>query len=462
MRAAAILLWLLPVLPAFAGEPVLIGVARIPASAVDSQGETLGGFGSGMMLVPGSWRPAGKGYAAQVLMLPDRGWNTAGTTDYRARLQTFDVALTPDDGNPGHEGQLKLTYKGALLLRDAKGAPTTGLDPVAVRPAQDGLPDLPVADNGHVSLDDEAVAPAGNGGFWVSDEYGPYIYRYDAHGRMTGAVRPPDAFIPMRDGKENFSSNNPPLGTQYDSGDPASGRQNNQGFEGMSVSPDGHTLFVVNQSALRQDLDPADVKASRRNVRLLAYDITAHVPRLIHEYAVQLPTYQEGGKTAVAAQSEMLALDDHRLLLLCRDSGGGFASKRPESLYRKVELLDIRDATDIAGRYDGVSDSIAPKGVLRGDITPVSMSDFLDLNDNRQLGRFGLHNGAPADTHDLYEKWESLALGPAGPSGQYILLVGSDNDFVTQKGHMAGKDYKDASGADVDTLVMAWRITLAH
>src|ERR1700761_5433330 len=294
VRAALILLCLLLVFPAFAGGegPSLVGVARVPAAALDAQGETLGGFGSGMMLVPGSWHRDGKGYRAQVRMLPDRGWNAAGTVDYRARLQTFDVALLPDDGNPGHEGQLKLTYRGALLLTDTEGAPTTGFDPVTVRPAQNGMPELPEAANGHVSLDDEAVAPDGKGGFWVGDEYGPYVYHYDAKGRMIGAIRPPDAFIPMRKGRENFSSNNPPTGAQYDSGDPDSGRQNNQGFEGMSVSPGGRTLFVMNQSALRQDLDPADAKGTRRNVRLMVYDVTG-APRLVHEYAVQLPTYQD-------------------------------------------------------------------------------------------------------------------------------------------------------------------------
>jgi hypothetical protein len=460
MRAALILLCLVPAFPAFAGgEPTLVGVARIPAAARDTQGETLGGFGSGMMLAPGSWKQQGSGYAAKLFMLPDRGWNTAGTTDYRARLQKFDMALTPDDGNPGQEGQLRLTYKGTLLLTDAQGAPTTGLDPAAVRPAQGGLPDLPVAANGHVSLDDEAVAPDGKGGFWVSDEYGPYIYRYDTKGRMTGAIRPPDAFIPMRDGKEDFSSSNPPMGVLYDRGNPVSGRQNNQGFEGMSVSPDGRTLFVINQSALRQDLDPGAVKRTRRNVRLLAYDITG-TPRLIHEYAVQLPTYREDDMVNVAAQSELLAIDDHRLLLLCRDSGGGFASKRAESLYRKIEMIDTHGATDIGGKYDGRADSIAPRGVLHDGIVPVKMTDFLDLNDNAQLGRFGLHNGEPSDSHDLYEKWESLALGPAAKPGEYILLVGSDNDFITEHGRMAGQDYKDAAGADVDTLVMAWRVTL--
>ena len=461
MRAALILLCLLPAFPAFAGgeAPALVGVARVPAAALDTQGETLGGFGSGMMLAPGSWKRTKAGYQARLFMLPDRGWNTAGTTDYRARLQKFDMALTPDAGNPGHEGQLKLAFQGTLLLTDSAGAPTTGLDPTGVRPGQGGLPDLPVAANGHVSLDNEAVAPDGRGGFWVSDEYGPYIYRYDAHGRMIAAIRPPEAFIPRRGGAEDFSSNNPPAGVQHDSGDPVTGRQNNQGFEGMSVSPDGKTLFVVNQSALRQDLDPSNAKGTRRNVRVLVYDVTAG-PRLLHEYALQLPVYRDGDQVNVAAQSELLAIDGHRFLLLCRDSGGGFASKRPQSLYRKIVLVNTRGATDLVGRYDGAADAIAPGGVLGSDITPAGWSDFLDLNDNAQLNRFGLHNGMPADTHDLYEKWESLALGPTGRKGQYILLVGSDNDFITQDGHMAGRAYKDAAGADVDTLVMAWRVSL--
>lgn len=462
MRVALILLCLFPAFPAFAGGegPLLVGVARIPAAARDARGETLGGFGSGMMLVPDSWKQTKTGYQARLLMLPDRGWNDAGTVDYRARLQKFDLTLTPDAGNPGREGQLHLAFKGTLLLTDPAGAPTTGLDPTDVRPAQGGLPDLPVAANGHVSLDNEAVAPDGKGGFWVGDEFGPYVYRYDARGRMIAAIRPPEAFIPRRGGRQDFSSNNPPMGARYDSGDPVSGRQNNQGFEGVSVSPDGRTLFVMNQSALRQDLDPANVKATRRNVRLLVYDVTGRGPRLIHEYALQLPTYLEGGKTNVAAQSELLAIDDHRFLLLCRDSGGGFASKRPASLYRRIVLVNTRGATDLAGRYDGAADAIAPGGVLRADIAPATWSDFLDLNDNAQLNRFGLHNGAPADSHDLYEKWESLALAPAGAEGRYILLVGSDNDFVTQDGHVAGRTYRDDAGTEVDTLVMAWQVSL--
>ncbi len=465
MRNALILLCLVPVLsfasgPAFAGEgPLLVGVARIPSDALDSKKETLGGMGSGMMVVPGSWHHTAKGFVADLDLLPDRGWNTAGTMDYQGRLQIFKLTLAPDEGAPGHEGQLDLHFEKSLLFTDAAGVPTTGLDPVSVRPAANGLPDLPVAANGHVSVDDEAVAPDHHGGYWVGEEYASYIYHYDAQGRMTGAIRPPEAFIPRRGGKEDFSANSPPAGMKADKGNPDSGRQNNQGLEGLSVSADGRTLFAINQSALRQDLDPAQVKATRRNVRLLAYDISG-TPHLTHEYVIQLPLYQDEAARNVAAQSELLAIDNHRFLLLCRDSGGGQASKRANSLYRKVELVDIAAATDIAGRYDDASGAVAPLGVLRTDVTPAAMRDFVDLNDNSQLNRFGLHNGAPDDSHDLYEKWESLALAPDTVSGRFILLVGSDNDFITQHGQMGGKPYADDTGANVDTLVMAWRVSL--
>jgi hypothetical protein len=460
MRAALILLCLLPVFPAFAGGEVpgtatLVGAARVPASAVDSQGETLGGFGSGMALVPGSWHGKNGVFTATLAMLPDRGWNTEGTTDYRARLQFFDVTLKPAKG-------MQMRYRRTLLLTDAAAAPTTGLDAGGTRPATGDFPDLPLGAGGHVAIDSEAVAMPTRGDIWVSDEYGPYVYRFDAHGKMVAALRPPDAFIPMRDGRESFSANSPPLGTSYDVGSPQSGRQNNQGFEGMSITPDGKRMFVMNQSALVQDLDPKAVKTTRRHVRVLAYDLAGSSPRLVHEYVVALPLYSDGKTDGlVAAQSELLALNDHRFLLLCRDSGGGQSLKRDASAYRSILSVELNGASDIVGQYDGVGQAVSPLGVLRSDITPAKTSLLVDMNDNAQLKRFGLHNGAPNDASDLYEKWESMALAPAGGSpDDYFLFVGSDNDFITQKGMMAGKPYADASGANVDSLVLVYRVHL--
>ena len=438
--------------PAWA-QTRLVGVARVPSDARDSFGETLGGFGSGMALVPGSWHQAAGRFSGILAMLPDRGWNTQGTTDYRARLHYFSLALAPESGAPGAETGLKLTYDKSLLLRDASGVVTTGLDPTGIRPAAMGLPDLPQGPNGHVSLDDEAVALPADGTIWIGEEYGPYIYHFDAGGKMIGAIRPPEAVIPLRRGKENFSAG------ETSKGQPQSGRQNNQGFEGVSVAPGGKILFAVTQSALMQDLDANNVKPTRRNARLLEYDISGP-PRLIHEYVVQLPLYADGKKQSVAAQSEMLALNNHQLLLLCRDSGGGFTGKRDASVYRVINMIDIAEADDIAGKFDQAGQAIAPGGTLRPGIRPVRMTPFLDMNDNSELGRFGLHNGAPNNTSDLYEKWESMALAPAGAPGDYFLFVGSDNDFITQHGMMAGKPYADASGANVDSLVLVYRVKL--
>jgi len=442
----------------------LVAAARIPSNARDSNGETLGGFGSGMALVPGSWHGAGGRFTATLAMLPDRGWNTEGTSDYQARLQFFDLTLAPTNGAPHRQAGLALNYRKSLMLTDPAGVPTTGLDASGVRPATDGLPDLPIAANDHVSMDSEAVVIPDSANIWVGDEYGPYIYHFGSRGKMLGAIRPPDAFVPMRQGHESFSANSPPHGEKYNIGNPQTGRQDNQGFEGMSITPDRKHLLAITQSALMQDLDPGALKATRRFVRLLDYDIAGPAPKLTHEYVVALPTYSDGKRgELVAAQSEMLALNDHQVLLLCRDSGGGYAGKRDASSFRKVMLVNLGGASDVAGKYDGAGDTVAPMGVLRPQIAAAKPQTFLDMNDNAQLSRFGLHNGPPNDANDLYEKWESMALAsvndPKAPD-DYFLIIGSDNDFITQDGAMAGKPYADASGANVDTLVLVYRVSL--
>jgi hypothetical protein len=51
------------------------------------------------------------------------------------------------------------------------------------------------------------------------------------------------------------------------------------------------------------------------------------------------------------------------------------------------------------------------------------------------------------------------ALDPDNPR-DFFLFITNDNDFITQNGYQVGVAYKDASGADVDTMLLAYRITL--
>jgi hypothetical protein len=271
----------------------------------------------------------------------------------------------------------------------------------------------------------------------------------------------------MRKGVENFASNNPPAGGPApEPANPEAGRQNNQGLEGLAISPDGKTLYALLQSALIQDGGAGGSSPTRFNTRLLAFDIADPAqPKLAAEHVVQLPRFKDPkkDKTLVAAQSELVALNGHQFLVIARDSARGFATDNPTSIYRSIDLIDIAGATNIAGTEFDAGKSVAPKGVLDPSVTPAKYARFIDINDNAQLNRFGLHNGEPGDTNDLYEKWESLAILPvfdAAAPDDYFIVVGSDNDFITQKGVMQGKPYADASGKDVDTVLLVYRVTL--
>lgn len=302
--AIFVLLALLDSPQGFAGESIvfggqsyvfkgLVGVGRLPADLRDKFGETFGS-GSGLAPDPKNWSLAAGTYRGTLYMLPDRGYNIKGTVDYRSRLNKLTVVLKPPSDPQAmppeaRQHTLGMTLADTMLLRDANGRPLTGLDPTvdSMRAAGGGFPVMPQAPNGAISLDAEAVVLMADGTFFVSDEYGPYIYHFSAAGRMLSAIRPPEAFIPKRNGHDSFSSNNPSPGElPVKPADPETGRQNNQGFEGMSLTPDGKYLVAVLQSATRQD--GGDAPETRQNTRMLVYDIADRDhTKLLHEYVVR-------------------------------------------------------------------------------------------------------------------------------------------------------------------------------
>ena len=52
-------------------------------------------------------------------------------------------------------------------------------------------------------------------------------------------------------------------------------------------------------------------------------------------------------------------------------------------------------------------------------------------------------------------------LDPKHPQ-DYFLFVGNDNDFLTQDGFQVGAPYKAPGGADVDTMLLVYQVTLRY
>ncbi|KAF2190995.1 hypothetical protein K469DRAFT_622247 [Zopfia rhizophila CBS 207.26] len=468
----------------------LAGWGLLASDVRDKFGDTIGGIGSAIALDKKSWKKVNgksEAYEGTLYGLPDRGWNTLGTQNTQSRIHKFSISLQivsdATVANPA-KPNFQIKYLNTILLSGPDSTPITGLDADASgHLSYPGFPDLPVATytgdgfggsgpgGKRVSVDAEGLVLGADGTFWVSDEYGPYIYHFDKSGKMIDAIRPPDAFIPIRNGSESFSANSPPiydLEKEINPEDPTTGRQNNQGFEGLTASPDGKSLYVLLQSALQQE--GGTKSKNRRNSRLLRYDISKKKPEYEAAYVVQLPVLSN---EKVAAQSEIHFISSEQFLVLARDSGAGHGQEESQSIYRNADIFDISKATDIKSRSNDAFDGAiaSDKGELKKDIKPAEYCPWLSYNDNSQLNRFGVHNGGPQDAGLLNEKWESLALAPVsgiydddgeGDGKEYFLISFSDNDFITQNGFInRGKQiYSDESGFNLDTQVLVFRVRL--
>jgi hypothetical protein len=297
---------------------------------------------------------------------------------------------------------------------------------------------------------------------------------------MIAAIRPADAIIPMRNGTESFSADSPPFYNNKGAGDdviPAdnpTGRDNNHGFEGLTVTGDGNTLYVLMQAALNQE--GGTNKQTERYTRLVKYDITVpSAPRYAREFVVPLPLYNDptakpSKNPKAAAQSEIFHIQDGQFFVLARDSGAGHGQSSSLSVYRHIDVFDIASATDIRGpAYDCANCSIATDaGVLNAAITPATYCSFIDFNVNSQLNRFGVHNGGAQDASLLNEKWESIGIVPVdglvGDDDEWFVFSMSDNDFITQDGYLEGGAFKysDDSGYTLDNQALVFKIHLPN
>ncbi len=141
-----------------------------PATGEEFPHDRVGGLGSAI---------AYTGIGNRYVMTPDRG-PADGTVPYLDRYYLVDIAVTPG-GSPA----VAVSVTHATLLTNQGETPFTGL---ASAFDATGSP-------ASRRLDPEGTRVSPRGTFFVSDEYGPYLYEFDAAGRRLRSLAVPAAFL---------------------------------------------------------------------------------------------------------------------------------------------------------------------------------------------------------------------------------------------------------------------------
>jgi len=373
----------------------LIGKGSVPGDALDKSGLTgkicklgadptvpancvpqaiYGGFGSAL---------AYTGHDGVFVAAPDRG-PFDGLTDvpYLDRVNFIKVTVDPNAPFPNISTKLLETR----LLKNYLGQSFVGAA---------GSFNL-ANDKATLRLDPEGIRVGILGTFFISDEYGPYIYEFTRQGYLLRRINVP----------QKFSIANPNSDPSLELLGNSSGRQANRGMEGLAITPNGLTLFGIMQNALLQDngLNPGTTDRLGLNNRILKVDLLTGKTR---EYVYVLDAINRG-----QGASEILAINDHEFLVIERDNRS-FLSATPQAPTRKtIYKIDITGATDVS------QVATLPAGALPAGIVPVTKTLFLDLLDPT----FGL-------SATIAEKLEGLAWGPDLPDGRHLLYLMSDNDL---------------------------------
>ena len=370
-------------LPAMAA-PTYVNSLTIPGNTLDLSGGTTvnnGRFGafSGIYYLPS---------VNQWFGLSDRGPG-GGTLDYNTRLQRFSLDVDKATGAISNF-QIQQT----ILFRNGS-AYLNGLAPASASTLGN-------------SFDPEGIVVLPrSGNFLVSDEYGPSVYEFTPGGQFIRSFAVPSNILPKSSGSTDYLASPKP-------GTLTSGREGNRGLEGLAVSPDGRFAFAMLQNGVITDGNSSGSSFARSGyTRILKYDVDSG--NVVGQYAYQLASAGQG-----RGISEIVALDDHRFMVIERNNRGvGVPNANLNSPDKNIFVIDLDGASDVSA----VDLTTTPLGA---GMVPVTKSPkFIDLDFNT-IAAF--NNKSP-------EKWEGLAVGPQLNDGSYLLLTGTDNDYsVTQNG----------------------------
>lgn len=305
-------------------------------------------------------------------------------------MQRFTLDVDPSSGAIAN-----FAIQDTIKFQDGLGQPFNGLNPLLL--------------NGNKSILGNSFDPEGfvihpsTGHFLVSDEYGPSLVEFDRDGKLIRRFETPAYLVPRTSSGTDY------VATRDEN--PIGGRQDNRGFEGLAITPDGSKAYAVFQDPLFNDVGTRDGRNSR-NVRIVEFDYTTgqstgqYVYQLELQSAVRARIQADGG-TATATDprqgrniglSAIVALgpDGHghqRFLVLERDNRGlGVDDPAGANIIgsKRVYEISLKDATKLIGTAAEIqlgADSL-PTGVL-----PVLKNESTPLIDPAQWETSGKVGG---------------------------------------------------------------------
>ncbi|TDK37067.1 glycerophosphodiester phosphodiesterase [Rhizobium deserti] len=119
-------------------------------------------------------------------------------------------------------------------------------------------------------FDIESIQPVDEG-FWLGDEFGPYLIKVNALGQLT------DVVATTVDGKPVTSPDNPliQLPANPAAKMPVFNLKRSGGFEGMAMSKDGSKLYGLLEGALYGDDGKMEQADGRTAIRVIEFDVAA-------------------------------------------------------------------------------------------------------------------------------------------------------------------------------------------
>ncbi|MBZ9791866.1 esterase-like activity of phytase family protein [Rhizobium sp. 3T7] len=163
-------------------------------------------------------------------------------------------------------------------------------------------------------FDIESVQPVADG-FWVGDEFGPYILKFDTEGRLT------DVISTSVDGKPVMSPDNPVLSVPANpiAKMPVFNLKRSGGFEGLAMSKDGSKLYGLLEGAIYQDDGKMESVDGHTAIRVIEFDTASK------SWTGRSWFYPFEDKGVSIGDFNML--DDTTALVIERDNGAGTKDK---------------------------------------------------------------------------------------------------------------------------------------